>query len=291
MHNDIYVPGQNVKLKIAVFGPSQVGKTHFALSAPGPVLVYDAEGSVDALARKFPDARGVKKSPDRVQGAIGALQKAMSGGYGEACGTFVLDSWTLLENDLRAGYEHPDNPLAHHEINSRIEQHLLRALEGSTVPHLVVTAREANEWAVNIKQGTVGFKPDAHKQFEHAFDLVFRISLDKQTGARTATVYKTRYPEIFARNAVIPNLTWAHFEPILRGDVKATTPAASADVPSMKEIVEKYERAGKPQDSLVAWLTHVKLVEPGEKTLTTTGRERAGQMLDELLALSETSVA
>jgi len=296
MHNDFYVPGQDVKLKIAVYGPSQVGKSHFGLSAPGPVVMFDAEGSLDALARKFPDARGVKKGPDRVKSAIDTLKKAMSGAYGEACGSFVLDSWTLLENDVRSEYEHPNDPLSHHAINSRIEQHLMRALEGPTSVHLVVTARDANEWNTNIRQGTIGFRPDAHKQFEHAFDLIFRISIDKQTKERTAQVYKTRYPEIFKRDSIIKNLSWAHFEPILRGDVKArdesapmakpptVEPAPATDAPTMVDLTEKYKRAGSPSGTLGVWLNEMNLVTDGK--VPAPNRKQAAKMLDELVALA-----
>jgi len=44
-------------LKILSYGNFSTGKTHFALSSPGPVFIIDTENGASPLAKNFPDAK------------------------------------------------------------------------------------------------------------------------------------------------------------------------------------------------------------------------------------------
>lgn len=44
-------------IKILSYGNFSTGKTHFALSSPGPVFIVDTENGASPLADKFPDAK------------------------------------------------------------------------------------------------------------------------------------------------------------------------------------------------------------------------------------------
>jgi hypothetical protein len=48
---------QNRGIKILSYGNFSTGKTHFALSSPGPVYIIDTENGASPLADKFPDAK------------------------------------------------------------------------------------------------------------------------------------------------------------------------------------------------------------------------------------------
>lgn len=53
---------QNRGIKILSYGNFSTGKTHFALSSPGPVFIIDTENGASPLADKFPDAKVVNLS-------------------------------------------------------------------------------------------------------------------------------------------------------------------------------------------------------------------------------------
>ena len=48
---------KNRGIKILSYGNFSTGKTHFALSSPGPVFIIDTENGASPLAKKFPDAK------------------------------------------------------------------------------------------------------------------------------------------------------------------------------------------------------------------------------------------
>jgi len=48
---------ENRGIKVLSYGNFSTGKTHFALSSPGPVFIIDTENGASPLAKKFPDAK------------------------------------------------------------------------------------------------------------------------------------------------------------------------------------------------------------------------------------------
>jgi hypothetical protein len=240
------------KLRIGVFGKESTGKTHFALSGPGPVICLDAEGRNTA----FKDTHNFSLVlEDPVKSFVPLLQAARGGELG--CGTLVIDSWTAIEKAFRTQLgihvnlsDSAKSGKAFKLADQRrqIEDDLLApALVGPTACHIVAIAHEANMWGAGDGEfKTTGFKPEATRSFGHYFDLVFHLSYDRQNGRRVATVHKSNYPS-FAIGRVIPDFSWDTLKDLTSGDL------APLDV-TVDELVGLHERAGKPDATLGRWL-------------------------------------
>lgn len=153
-----------MNIKIAVLGEKGTGKTHFCLSAPGEAVVYDAEGAAGALAlaNDWNHYTCIYPSADLVTKATQTLEMAMAGDARFAIfSSFVLDSWSVIEDAMHAKQPGSNTPEARDKINSILEHGLLRVLTVATQKHIIVTAHEKGEWTVsgtgqtNLKRGVV----------------------------------------------------------------------------------------------------------------------------------------
>ena len=276
----------NRKLRIGIFGTTAVGKTHFALSGPGPVIIYDSEDRVDAMSDQFPDFQVVER--DDRNPVVDVLSCAYDAKTGkDPCGTFIIDSYTTIEKWFRknakivveqTGGKARASQLG--DLRMAIENDLLNPLfTGHSECHLVAICHSANVWQ---GQQVVGQRADATRNFPHYFDLVFHMERDPVHNASapfrsTARVIKSNYQSEFPVGRVIENLNWSHFARIINNEV-------TIEAIPLKQIVALYERAGKPSGSLGAWLLSVGIpLNEAKKTLTPDESQLAKGLLESLI--------
>lgn len=195
------------RAKLLVYGPSGVGKTFLALSAPGRIAVIDTEGGTAFYA----DRPGLSKFDvlptktfAQVEQAVAYL-KANPGVYE----TLVIDPVTVLYETLQdaAQQRRADQ---RRNVDADLEmldwQHIKRAYkrlmnELVNLPmHVVVTAREADLKEERTSSSgrkesvKIGLKPSAEKDTDYHFDTVVRLEAGKG-GARVGVVEKDRTGE------------------------------------------------------------------------------------------------
>jgi hypothetical protein len=280
------VTAENRYLRICVFGRESVGKTHFALSGPGEVLVFDKEGRVAAMA----DTPGIKPfsrvdydERNVVADFVEAATEVRTGNT--PFRTFALDSWTDFELavDRIRGFEtrlQTTNATKTFELADKrqyLERSVLSpALTGPTRCHLVVTAHEKNAWAARTSGGgaeTIGKDPDGTRNLSHYFDLVFHMQIDPKTRARTAVVKKSNYQSVFAIGQVVPNLCWQLFTPIINRQV-------AVDEITNESVLELFTKAGYDGAARGKWLAENGFQQRDNKwNLTAADKHRAAGLL------------
>lgn len=210
------------KVKCLVYGPSGVGKTYLALTAPGPIAVIDTEGGTAFYANRV--GKGGLSQFDvlptktfaQVEQAVAYLN-ANPGHYQ----TLVVDPVTVLYETLqdaaqtrRADQKHdPDADLEMLDWQriKRAYKRLMTDLVNLPV-HVIVTAREADltEERRNERgrkeRVKLGVRPDAEKSTAYYFDVVLR--LQPAAKGREAVAEKDR-TGVHALNARVVNPDFA----------------------------------------------------------------------------------
>ena len=190
------------KVKVLIFGASGVGKTYFALTAPGKVAIIDTEGGTAFYARRAGKA-GLSqfdvlptKTYRDVQSAVEYIVANPT-----AYGTLVIDPVTVIYETLqdaaqvkRADKRHdPDADLEMldwQQIKRRYKS-LMTALVNLPI-HVIVTAREKDETERKGSETVkIGVKPDAEKGTAYFFDTVIRLA-QVGTDSREAQILKDR---------------------------------------------------------------------------------------------------
>lgn len=186
------------RVKCLVYGPSGVGKTYLALTAPGKVAVIDTEGGTAFYANRAGlsafDVLPTKTFNDVTQAV--AYLKSHPGEYE----TLVIDPVTVLYETLqdaaqvkRAGRRNdPDADLE--MLDWQRIKRAYKALMTDLVNlpmHVIVTARERDDTEQRGREMVkIGTRPDAEKNTPYYFDTVIRLVVEGT--ARRAIVSKDR---------------------------------------------------------------------------------------------------
>lgn len=193
------------KVKCLIYGPSGVGKTYLALTAPGKVAVIDTEGGTAFYAgRDGLSAFDVlpTKTFNDVTRAVGYLRDH-PGEYE----TLVIDPVTVLYETLQDAAQ-MRRARARNDADADLEMLDWNAIKRAykqlmtdliNLPmHVIVTAREKDE---TVKQGRefvkIGVKPDAEKSTPYYFDTIVRLTVDRDK--RAAVLEKDRTGTIAAQ--------------------------------------------------------------------------------------------
>ena len=186
------------RVKCLVYGPSGVGKTYLALTAPGKVAVIDTEGGTAFYANRAGlsefDVLPTKTFND-VTRAIAYLRDH-PGEYE----TLVIDPVTVLYETLQDAAQlrrarvrnDADAELEMLDWNAIKRAYKALMTDIINLPmHVIVTARERDE---TVKQGRefvkVGVKADAEKSTPYYFDTIVRLTANRDK--RAAIVEKDR---------------------------------------------------------------------------------------------------
>lgn len=210
------------KVKALVYGPSGVGKTFLALTAPGRIAVIDTEGGTAFYANRV-GPKGLSpfdvlptKTFAQVEQAVTFL-RANPGTYE----TLVIDPVTVLYETLQDAAQdrraevrrnaEADLEMLDWQRIKRAYKRLMTDLVNLPM-HVVVTARETDlteeRTAPNGRKERVkiGLKPEAEKSTPYYFDTVIR--LQPAAKGREAVVEKDR-TGVHPLNAKVTNPSFA----------------------------------------------------------------------------------
>ena len=226
-------------IKLLIFGDSSVGKTHFLLSAPNP-LVCDTESGTDLFEGKngfdflvWEDDAGMKTT------SVKELRKAMdyvtSKDGRKKVGTFCIDPYSTIWDDIqiqRQDYKEEKKKYA--GVNeadlatfTQADWMAVKKLHKSIVVDIVnlpvnviVSCRE-KEVSETLPNGEIRktgeYTYDGEKNMKYLFDVVLRLTFDPKTGKRQAIVMKSRIEDKLPLGKVIENPSFAIFDNIING--------------------------------------------------------------------------
>lgn len=222
-------------LKILIYGPSGVGKTHFGLHAtPGKTLVFDMEGGTDLFEGRvdfdyWTDNEGYKtQSYKELRKCIDYLKTPEGRKLYE---TFILDPvtlvWTLLQQErqdykeakvkVQKANETDLETFTTRDWNIVKKMHKGVIDELSALPqNVILIAREKP--VVMMKNGepvnTGEITYEGEKNTIYAVDFAFRIWVDKKSKKRFAQIEKDR-SGTYDTGTVIDEPTFALFNDIV----------------------------------------------------------------------------
>ncbi len=240
-----FKPAESVKkrLKIAVYGPSGVGKTWFALHFP-KVAVIDMEGGTDHYGGKFPFHVVRTKSVKEVIQYVEAFASEK-----HDFETLVIDPITLVWSQLQTGRQDVKERKAAAKDRSKQTKDWNEATDIETFTqadwnavkkiynklmttlinldmHVVLIGRQ-NDLTETKPNGDIvklGVKMDSEKNTVYAMDTVFR--LDVVNGKRLAFIEKDR-TMTFQIGDKVPDISFDSFAEVVQA--KATGQAAKVD--------------------------------------------------------------
>lgn len=234
-------------IKLLIFGDSSVGKTHFLLSAPSP-LVCDTESGTDLFEGKdgldflvWEDDAGMKTT------SVKELRKAMeyvtSKEGRKRVKTFCIDPYSQLYDDIQIQrQDYKEEKKKYNSSNeadiatfTTIDWMTIKKLHKSIMVDLVnlptnviVSCREkeVNEVLANGDVRKTGeYTYDGEKNMKYLFDVVLRLTFDPKTGKRQAIVMKSRVEDKLPLGKIIDNPTFAIFDNIINGMADAKVEA------------------------------------------------------------------
>lgn len=232
------------RVKALIYGPSGIGKTWLALTAPGPVAVIDTEGGTAFYANRV-GPKGLSpfrvlptKTFVQVEQAV-AFLKANPGAYQ----TLVIDPVTVLWEVLqdaaqrrRAEVRHnadADLEMLDWQRIKAVYKRLMNDIANLDM-HVIVTAREADLSEERVgpngrkERVKIGVRPEAEKGTTYYFDTVLRMV---PAGKGRAVVVEKDRTDALAFGATIPAPT---FESLF-GDAVKRDGTAKRAVPSDDE--------------------------------------------------------
>jgi len=185
----------DVGLKILVWGPPEVGKTFFGLSAPPPIFALSTEFGVAPLLRHFPNKEiyifeaavidpetnepDANKSLGKIEEALGTLLNITSGTILIDTGTDIwgwLGGWVEQEARRLGRMTRIETPVRTEwgRANIRWRQLILRLM--MTPAHFVITAQPQEVY--DSSGNPLGeYRPRIQRQTEFMCDLV--VHMDK----------------------------------------------------------------------------------------------------------------
>lgn len=188
----------NARAKILLLGEPGAGKTFGALTFPAPAVI-DAEGSVTLFGEQFDFVSDATKS---VAEAIKMAEDVAAGRVkmddGRPCQTLVIDSLTSLYNTVQiaAMGKNGEIDMQKWGLIKRSFSSLLDILYTKTDMHVVCTSWIKPKFTGNDKKtGELladGEIMDGDRKSSYAFDLIFKLRVDPNTGKRSVLVMKAR---------------------------------------------------------------------------------------------------
>lgn len=197
------------KIIITISGEPKVGKTHFALSCPEPIEVFDFDGGVTDLLSKFDkdirlhqfivDVWGKEPVSPLWEGFLEAYKEALVGD----AKTIILDTATQLWEVVRLAHlervqkESPKERVRLQPVEYAVPNSIMRSVISApkaNEKNLVLTHYIKEVWD-NEGRKTGLFEPDCFKHTEGLADLVllFNSKKLKPTGEETVvTVARCR---------------------------------------------------------------------------------------------------
>ena len=214
------------KIKAFVFGASGVGKTYFALTAPGTIAAIDTEGGMAFYAKRAGkgslsafEVLPTKTFRDVLAGVRYVKE------HPTAYGTLVIDPITVIYETLqdaaqiRRANQRNDQDADLEMLDWQRIKRAYKALMTELVNlpvHVIVVARERDETEKRGKENIkIGVKPDAEKGTAYFFDTV--VHLVPSEGGREAVILKDR-TGVHALNVRIENPT---FDSLFGAAIKA----------------------------------------------------------------------
>lgn len=212
-------PAGLAKIKVLIMGDSGVGKTHFGLTFPNP-LVVDTENALPMFRNRFTFKEATTRSYSEINELMDqAIAKRVPGD------TLIIDSLTSIYTALQDA--HPNDPYM--KTTTKKFRSLIDKLYGKVPMHVVMTAWEKPEYAPvgSIIEGTnekvgkddrviTGYKMDGNSKAIYAFDFVLRLQYDAKKRMRYATVVKSRSDK-WKPGDVIQDPSWEDFKGLVSG--------------------------------------------------------------------------
>lgn len=276
-----------LRVKCLVYGASGIGKTYFALSAPGPVAVIDTEGGTAFYAGRT----GLSTFDVLPTKTFGQVEQAVAyiRANPAAYATLVIDPVTVLYQVLQDAAQHrraeirrdPDADMEQLDWQrvKRAYQRLMNDLVNLPM-HVIVTAREADMTEERIgangkkERVKIGFRPEAEKGTAYHFDTVLRFVVGAK--GREVVVEKDRTDGHQLGAKVVGPTFDSIFSGVLAGpdtgaerSVPSDEDAARADAATTMRAEQAPEKAAEPT-----------YVSQGQKTYTGVVKKGDGQFND-----------
>jgi hypothetical protein len=187
MFVDAKVAAKKRKLKIGIWGDTETGKTHFALTCPEPIYIIDTERGVEPLIKKFAnkDIKICKIYPESGNAAeydpikyLEKAEKAINSLQGLSEGTIVIDSgsdlWDWCEAYMKQQIAEQARKMCQWDwgiANDKYHQLLMKCVIADTV--FVITAQPKPVYA-GAGQPTGEYIADWMKKTRFWVDVLIR---------------------------------------------------------------------------------------------------------------------
>jgi len=179
-------------MRILIYGHRSSGKTHFACSAPSPVIVLDSEGRVGIIVGKFSEIDGRQKrifakqwrNFEQLNNSTDLALKTLMNHKKKTgeIGTIVIDSvsrvWDEIHNDyIKKKYgenairsEVKLDPMNDYkELNETHNKWLQKLLDSGI--NIILTATAKGDYSED-RFNPSGVKPEGQKHLPHAVDYL-----------------------------------------------------------------------------------------------------------------------
>ena len=230
---------QKKGLKIGIYGPTSTGKTHFAMTAPGPVFIIDTELGSASIAKRFEGKdiniseifsesddeiweRDDVESYEKIKQAINAVYRNTKEG------TIVVDSgtdlWSLCQSysKVKIFKLRPEDRLKFQfdwgKINNIYLQMITKLL--ATPHNLVFTGRNKEIYNGTTPSGQ--FEASWQGKTEYFLDVIIENKVIMKAGKATflSEIIKCR-PNGELKGKIYENLTFDKLKQELNGGLKA----------------------------------------------------------------------
>jgi AAA domain len=262
-------------IRLALYGPSGFGKTHFLMNVPG-LTIINLEKSADAFAKRFPGIRAIDIPKETIKEDVpDAIDAVLHGRKGFESSALGFDSITAFRRILQSLPRKSRGEYKDADVNDVIRTTLTPVLTDARVP-IIITAHEKRAFTEDEKRlpNHAGMIPDADPRFLYSFDIVARLV--SQNGKPGAVVVKTRFSEIPVHQ-FIPGFCWDYIMqklgraparqpqanppqavPPAQKPAGDGAPPANQAPPDRERVLQAFSSAftaaGSPEGKFVKWL-------------------------------------